>query len=149
MFAPVYLLFLLFFSIDMITLSSSVVSLDCLIYIVSTSMIASTIVIAEISRMILGTSIPNSRSCTLSGCQVSCSIAHHRIISYRFSDLNSIIRRETDGNVDAETRIFPLHSKEPENDSLFSMLIPCLYPGSKDLQISFLLSPTQRLKKVR
>ncbi|MCJ1241821.1 hypothetical protein MMC14_009827 [Varicellaria rhodocarpa] len=53
--------------------------------------------------------------------QISGSTGHHRIISYRFSDLNFIVRHETDGYVDADIRI-PSNSKEPVNDSLSSML---------------------------
>ena len=65
--------------------------------------------------------------------QISGSTGHHRIISYRFSDLNFIVRYETDGYVDADIRIPSSKSKEPENDSLSSML------GSLSL------SPTNRL----
>ncbi len=36
--------------------------------------------------------------------QVSGSTGHHRIISYRFSDMNFIVRHETDGYVDTDTR---------------------------------------------
>ncbi|KAL2044112.1 hypothetical protein ABVK25_012458 [Lepraria finkii] len=54
--------------------------------------------------------------------QISGSTGHHRIISYRFSDLNFIVRHETDGYVDAGTRIPSSNSKEPESDSLSSML---------------------------
>jgi hypothetical protein len=54
--------------------------------------------------------------------QVSGSTGHHRIISYRFGDLNFIVRHETDGYVDTSTRISPSSRKEPENDILSSML---------------------------
>lgn len=54
--------------------------------------------------------------------QISGSTGHHRIISYRFGDLDFIVRHETDGYVDADTRIPSSNSKEPENDSLSSML---------------------------
>ena len=54
--------------------------------------------------------------------QISGSTGHHRIISYRFSDLNFIVRHETDGYVDADTRMPSSNSKEPGNDSLSSML---------------------------
>ena len=54
--------------------------------------------------------------------QISGSTGHHRIISYRFSDLNFIVRHETNGYVDADTRIPSSDSKEPQNDSLFNML---------------------------
>lgn len=40
----------------------------------------------------------------------------------RFGDLSFIVRHETDGYVDADTRIPSSNSKEPENDSLSSML---------------------------
>ncbi|KAL9023586.1 MAG: hypothetical protein Q9196_007109 [Gyalolechia fulgens] len=53
--------------------------------------------------------------------QISGSTGHHRIVSYRFSDLNFIVRHETDGYV-AGTRIPPSNSKAPESDSLSSML---------------------------
>jgi hypothetical protein len=56
--------------------------------------------------------------------QISGSTGHHRIISYRFSDLNFIVRHETDGYVmlDADTIIPSPNSKEQENDSLSSLL---------------------------
>ena len=54
--------------------------------------------------------------------QISGSTGHHRVISYRFSDLNFIVRYETDGYVDAGTRVPPSNRKERENDSLSSML---------------------------
>ena len=54
--------------------------------------------------------------------QISGSTGHHRIISYRFGDLNFIVRHETDGYVDADTRIPSSSSKELEDDSLSSML---------------------------
>ena len=54
--------------------------------------------------------------------QISGSTGHHRIISYRFSDLNFIVRHETDGYVDAGTRISSSKSNEPESNSLSSML---------------------------
>ncbi|PSS18279.1 hypothetical protein M430DRAFT_275708, partial [Amorphotheca resinae ATCC 22711] len=54
--------------------------------------------------------------------QISASTGHHRIISYRFSDLNFIVRYETDGYVDTGTSIPASNSNEPENDSLSSML---------------------------
>ena len=54
--------------------------------------------------------------------QISGSTGHHRIISYRFGDLNFIVRHETDGYVDTDTRITSSSSKELEDDSLSSML---------------------------
>ena len=54
--------------------------------------------------------------------QISGSTGHHRIISYRFGDLNFIVRHETDGYVDAGTKMPSSNSKEPESDSLSSML---------------------------
>jgi hypothetical protein len=56
--------------------------------------------------------------------QISGSTGHHRIISYRFGDLNFIVRHETDGYVmlDADTIIPSPNSKEQENDSLSSLL---------------------------
>jgi hypothetical protein len=40
--------------------------------------------------------------------QITCSTGHHRIISYRFSDMNFIVRHETDGCVSpvARTEVF-------------------------------------------
>jgi len=38
-------------------------------------------------------------------CQIRGSTGHHRIISYRFGGLNFIVRHETDGYVDAGTKI--------------------------------------------
>ena len=53
--------------------------------------------------------------------QISGSTGHHRILSYRFSDLNFIVRHETDGYV-ASTAIASPSKKELESDSLSSML---------------------------
>ena len=58
---------------------------------------------------------------TYTTCQISDSTGHHRIISYRFDDLNFIVRHETDGYVDARTGI-PSDSKEPDKDVLPIML---------------------------
>ncbi|KAF1813560.1 hypothetical protein P152DRAFT_434802 [Eremomyces bilateralis CBS 781.70] len=54
--------------------------------------------------------------------QVSGSTGHHRIISYRFSDLNVIIRHETDGYVGTRTTTFSATRKEQGIDSLSSAL---------------------------
>ncbi|KAL8751377.1 MAG: hypothetical protein Q9199_006460 [Rusavskia elegans] len=54
--------------------------------------------------------------------QISDSTGHHRIISYRFSDLNLIVRHETDGYVDAGTKMPCSDTKEPESNTLSSML---------------------------
>jgi hypothetical protein len=56
--------------------------------------------------------------------QISGSTGHHRIISYRFGNLNFIVRHETDGYVmlDANTIIPSPNSKEQENDSLSNLL---------------------------
>lgn len=54
--------------------------------------------------------------------QVNGSTGHHRIISYRFSDLNFIVRYEADGYVDAGTSIPSSNTTKPESDSLSSML---------------------------
>lgn len=54
-------------------------------------------------------------------CQISGSTGHHRIISYRFADLNFIVRHETDGYVDAGTGI-PSSSKEPKKGILSRVL---------------------------
>ena len=47
--------------------------------------------------------------------QISGSTRHHRILSYRFSDLNFIVRYETDGYVPGTT-LPSFHSKDPESD---------------------------------
>ncbi|MCJ1279347.1 hypothetical protein MMC21_007171 [Puttea exsequens] len=62
------------------------------------------------------------------------STGHHRITSYRFSDLNFIVRYETDGYVDNGSGISSSKSKEPESDILSSTL------GS--LSLSPIKSPT-------
>ena len=54
--------------------------------------------------------------------QISGSIGHHRIISYRFSDLNFIVRHETDGYVDTDTRKSSSKANNHTWDSLSSML---------------------------
>jgi hypothetical protein len=56
--------------------------------------------------------------------QISGSTGHHRIISYRFGDLNFIVRYETDGYVrsDDDTRTPSSDSKEQEDESLSSLL---------------------------
>ena len=53
--------------------------------------------------------------------QIKGSTGHHRILSYRFSDLNFIVRHETDGYVANKTPPSP-NGKELESDSLSSML---------------------------
>ncbi|KAH6985542.1 geranylgeranyl pyrophosphate synthetase [Ilyonectria destructans] len=50
------------------------------------------------------------------------STGHHRIISYRFGDINFIVRHETDGYVDVDTRMPFANRKEPELDRLSSTL---------------------------
>jgi len=54
--------------------------------------------------------------------QISGSTGHHRIISYRFSNLNFVVRHETDGYVDTGTTMPSSNSKGPESDSLSNML---------------------------
>lgn len=54
--------------------------------------------------------------------QISGSTGHHRILSYRFADLNLIIRHETDAYVDAGTEISHASSKDPKSDNLSSLL---------------------------
>ncbi|MCJ1420460.1 hypothetical protein MMC32_006817 [Xylographa parallela] len=54
--------------------------------------------------------------------QIGGSTGHHRIISYRFSDLNFIVRHETDGYVDTDTRSPSAKAKNHTQDSLSSML---------------------------
>lgn len=56
--------------------------------------------------------------------QISGSTGHHRIISYRFSDLNFIVRYETDGYVETGTSISSSNSKDRESDILSRMLEP-------------------------
>ncbi|KUJ14617.1 uncharacterized protein LY89DRAFT_708353 [Mollisia scopiformis] len=50
------------------------------------------------------------------------STGHHRIISYRFSDLNLIVRHETDGYVDTGTRASSSKAKSQSQDDLSSTL---------------------------
>jgi hypothetical protein len=50
------------------------------------------------------------------------STGHHRIISYRFSDLTFIVRHETDGYVDNDTRTSSSKTESHTQDSLSSML---------------------------
>ncbi|OCL08309.1 hypothetical protein AOQ84DRAFT_407104 [Glonium stellatum] len=54
--------------------------------------------------------------------QIDGSTGHHRIISYRFSDLNFIVRHETDGYVDTDTRTSSSTAKNHIPDGLSSML---------------------------
>jgi hypothetical protein len=54
--------------------------------------------------------------------QISSSTGHYRIISYRFSDLNFIVRHETDGYVDASTRASSSKAKNYTQDGVSSML---------------------------
>ena len=54
--------------------------------------------------------------------QISGSTGYHRILSYRFGDLNLIIRHETDGFVGTAENTPPSNSKEPDNDSLSNLL---------------------------
>jgi hypothetical protein len=68
--------------------------------------------------------------------QIEGSTGHHRIISYRFGDLNFIVRHETDGYVDAGTEKPSSDSRELESDKLSNML------GSLSL------SPTSRLPNI-
>jgi len=55
--------------------------------------------------------------------QINGSTGHHRIISYRFGDLNFIVRHETDGYVDATPSS---NSKAPESDSSLSRMLGSL-----------------------
>ena len=55
-------------------------------------------------------------------CQINGSTGHHRIISYRFSELNFIIRHETDGYVETGTIVSSSNNKQLEDDSLSSLL---------------------------
>lgn len=54
--------------------------------------------------------------------QISGSTGHHRIISYRFSDLKFIVRHETDGYVDTDTRTSSSKAMDHAGESLSSML---------------------------
>ncbi|MCJ1436419.1 hypothetical protein MMC27_005798 [Xylographa pallens] len=54
--------------------------------------------------------------------QIGGSTGHHRIISYRFSDLNFIVRHETDGYVDIDGWSSSSKAKNHTQDSLSSML---------------------------
>ncbi|KAF2472327.1 uncharacterized protein BDR25DRAFT_324271 [Lindgomyces ingoldianus] len=57
--------------------------------------------------------------------QISLSTGHHRIISYRFSDLTFLVRHETDGYVHAgidTNKPRGSEEPEPENDNLPSFL---------------------------
>jgi hypothetical protein len=54
--------------------------------------------------------------------QISGSTGHHRIISYHFGDLNFIVRHETDGYVDTDTRSSSPKARNHTQDSLSSML---------------------------
>ena len=54
--------------------------------------------------------------------QISGSTGHHRIISYRFSDLNFIVRHETDGYVDTNTGMSSSKAMNQTQGSLSSML---------------------------
>lgn len=66
--------------------------------------------------------------------QIPGSTGHHRIISYRFSDLNFIVRHETDGYTDTDTRMFASKAKEPAQGGLASMLgALSLSPADSDL----------------
>lgn len=53
--------------------------------------------------------------------QINDSTGHHRIISYRFSNLNFVVRHETDGYVAANARTAS-NSIAQENENLSSML---------------------------
>ncbi|OBT60107.1 hypothetical protein VE03_10331 [Pseudogymnoascus sp. 23342-1-I1] len=52
--------------------------------------------------------------------QIGASTGHHRIITYRFGGLNFVVRHETDGYVNTDTRIPSPDAKGPESDSLSS-----------------------------
>ena len=54
--------------------------------------------------------------------QISGSTGHHRIISYSFSDLEFIVRHETDGYVGTDTKKSSTRATEHTPDSLSSML---------------------------
>lgn len=53
--------------------------------------------------------------------QLDGSTGHHRIISYKFSDMKFLVRHETDGYVDIPSQP-STRAKKPENDDLSSML---------------------------
>ena len=54
--------------------------------------------------------------------QITGSTGHQRIISYRFGDLNFIVRHQTDGYVDTDTRMPSPKAKTQTQDSLSNML---------------------------
>jgi len=54
--------------------------------------------------------------------EVDGSTGHHRIISYRFGDLNFIVRHETDGYVDTHTRTSSSNVKTVTQDDLSNLL---------------------------
>jgi hypothetical protein len=54
--------------------------------------------------------------------QISGSSGHHRIISYRFSDLNFIVRHETDGYIDTSAEVCSSKAKSHTQDDLSSLL---------------------------
>jgi hypothetical protein len=67
--------------------------------------------------------------------QIGESTGHHRIISYRFGGLNFIVRHETDGYVD-DTKMSSSDGKDPESDSLSSMLGSLSLSAANGLQIT-------------
>ena len=54
--------------------------------------------------------------------QVSGSTGHHRIISYRFSNMNFIVRYETDGYVDTDTKTSSSKAKKPTLEDIAGRL---------------------------
>lgn len=54
--------------------------------------------------------------------QISGSTGHHRIISYRFGNLNFIVRHKTDGYVDTDMRTSFSEAKNHTGDTHSSML---------------------------
>jgi hypothetical protein len=54
--------------------------------------------------------------------QIRGSTGHHRIISYRFGDLNFLVRHETDGYTYTDSSTLSSKAKDPAQDGLLSML---------------------------
>jgi hypothetical protein len=54
--------------------------------------------------------------------QISGGTGHHRIISYRFSDLHFVVRHETDGYVDDGIKEAASRGKDPKKDELSAMV---------------------------
>ena len=68
--------------------------------------------------------------------QIRGSTGHHRIISYRFGDLNFIVRHETDGYTDTGKSLLSSKAQETTQSDISSMLgALSLSPGKSDRNI--------------